>query len=131
MSADPHPVPITGVTGGSEGIEATYSHVLALATTYDTAGNQMRDWAGIGARTLRNGDLVESAILSPISFGEAEVAVLAATTGPDGVLVESLGWETDAILIRVTVRVFREADDLVHGAFEVVDYLVGRMIGMT
>ncbi|MCW2791035.1 MAG: hypothetical protein JWO76_133 [Nocardioides sp.] len=131
MSAEPHPVPITGVTGGSEGVEATYSHVLALATTYDTAGNQMRDWAGIGARTMRNGDLVESAILAPISFGEAEVAVLAATTGPDGVLVESLAWETDAILIRVTVRVFRETDDLVHGAFEVVDYLVGRMIGMT
>lgn len=131
MSGRPHPVPITGVTGGSEGVEATYSHVLALATTYDTAGSQMREWAGIGARTLRNGDLVESAVLSPISFAEAEVAVLSATTGPDGILVESLGWETDAILIRVTVRVFREADDLVHGAFEVVDYLVGRMIGMT
>jgi pimeloyl-ACP methyl ester carboxylesterase len=131
VTAEPHPVPITGITGGSEGMEATYAKVLALATTYDTAGNQMREWAGIGARTMGNGDLVESAILSPISFGEAEVAVLSATTGPDGVLVESLAWETDAILIRVTVRVFQEADDLVHGAFEVVDHLVGRMIGLT
>ncbi|MBB6627693.1 hypothetical protein H5V45_10210 [Nocardioides sp. KIGAM211] len=131
MSTEPHPVPITGVTGGSEGVEATYDAVLALAATYDTAGNQMRDWAGRGGRTLTNGDLVESAILSPISFAEAEASVIAATTGPDGVLVESLGWETDAILIRVVVRVFRETDDLAHGTFEVVDYLVGRMIGFT
>ncbi len=125
------PAPITRITGGSEGLAATYAKVLALATTYDTAGNQLRDWAALGGRTLHNGDLVESAILSPLSFGEAEVAVLAATTGPDGVLVESLGWETDAVLIRVTVRVLQEADELVHLTFEAVDHLVGRAIGFT
>jgi hypothetical protein len=128
---DPQPAPITGITGGSEGLAATYARVLALAATYDTAGNHMRGWAAASARTLANGDLVESAILSPITFGEAEAAVLAATTGPDGVLVESVGWETDALLIRVTVRVLQETDDLVHGAFETVDYLVGRMVGFT
>lgn len=125
------PVPITGVTGGSDGLAATYAKVLALATTYDTAGNQMRDWAELGGRTMRNGDLIESAILSPLSFGAAETAVLAAATGPDGVLVESIGWETDAILIRVTIRVFQETDDLVHLTFEAVDYLLGRVIGFT
>ena len=124
-------VPITGVTGGSQGLAATYAAVLALASTYDAAGNRMRVWAVLGARTLANGDLVESAVLSPLSFGEAEAAVLVATTGPDGILVESLGWETDAILIRVTVRVFQETDDLVHATFEVVDYLVGRTLGLT
>ena len=56
---------------------------------------------------------------------------MAATTGPDGILVESLGWETDAVLIRVAVRVLQETDDLVHGAFEAVDYLVGRSLGFT
>ena len=124
-------VPITGITGGSEGLAATYAAVLALATTYDTAGNRMRDWAGRGTRTLANRDLVESAVLSPLTFGEAEAAVIGATTGPDGILVESLGWETDAILIRVTVRVLQETDDLVHATFEAVDYLVGRAIGFT
>lgn len=127
----PQPVPITDVRGGSEGLEATYARVLALATTFDTAGNRMRDWAGTGARTLHDGDLLESAVLAPVTFAEAEVAVLAATTGPDGVLVESLGWETDAILVRATVRVLRDADDMVHGAFEVLDYLVGRTVGFT
>ncbi len=124
-------VPITGVTGGSGGLAATYAAVLALAATYDTAGNRMRGWAGLGARTLTNGDLVESAVLSPLSFAEAEAAVLGATTGPEGILPASLGWETDAILIRVTVRAFQETDDLVHATFEVVDYLVGRAVGLT
>ena len=127
----PHPVPITGITGGSEGLAATYARVLALAATYDTAGNRMRDWAATGARTLANGDLVESAVLAPVSFARAEAAVVAATTGPDGILVESLDWETDAVLIRVTVRVLQETDDLVQGAFAVVDYLVGRTLGFT
>ena len=126
----PHPVPITGITGGSEGLAATYARVLALAATYDTAGNRMRGWAAAGARILANGDLVESAVLAPVSFARAEAAVVAATSGPDGILVESLGWETDAVLIRVAVRVLQETDDLVHGAFEVVDYLVGRTPGL-
>ena len=127
---DTGPVPITGVTGGSEGLAATYARVLGLAAQFDTAGNRMRDWAGLGARTLGNGDLLESAVLSPVSFAEAEGAVLAATTGPDGVLVESIGWETDAVLIRVTVWAFQETDRLVHGTFEVLDYLVGRSLGL-
>ena len=129
--SNPHPVPITGITGGSEGLAATYARVLALAATYDTAGDRMRGWAATGARVLANGDLVESAVLAPVSFARAEAAVVVATTGPDGILVESLGWETDAVLIRVAVRALQETDDLVHGALEAVDYLVGRSLGFT
>lgn len=120
---------ITGITGGSHGLAATYDRVRALAASYDAAGNQLRDRAEIGARTMSNGDLLESAILSPLSFAEAELAVLAATTGPDGLLVESVAWETDALLVRVTVTVLEATDELVHASFEVVDYLAGRAIG--
>ena len=91
----------------------------------------MRDWAGLGARVLRNGDLAESAVLAPATFAEAEATVLAATTGPHGVLPESLGWEADAMLVRVTVRALQEADDLVHGSFEVLDHLLGRAVGVS
>lgn len=122
---------ITEIRGGSDGLAATYDKVRALATTYDAAGNLMRDWAAIGGRTMANGDLLESAILSPLSFGDAEAAVLSASTGPDGVLIESVGWETDAILIRVTVRMFEDTDDLVRTSFEVIDYLAGRVLGYT
>ncbi|GAB3790665.1 hypothetical protein [Nocardioides ungokensis] len=128
-SRDGGPVAITGVTGGSAGLAATYAAVLELATTYDTAGDRMRGWAGLGARILADGDLVASAVLSPVTFAAVEGAVLDATTGPDGLLAESLGWETDAILVRVTVRVLQDADEIVHATFEAVDYLVGRASG--
>ncbi|MCW2795373.1 hypothetical protein [Nocardioides sp.] len=125
------PATITGVSGGVDGLAATYDQVLALATSYDAAGNRMRAWAGSGVRAMTNGDLLESAPLSPPTFTEVEAAILAATSGPDGVLVESVGWETDAILLRVTVRSFQATDELVHATFEVLDHAVGRAIGST
>ena len=118
-------VPLTGVRGGSHGLAASYEHARALASSFDGAGNRMRDWARAGGRVLRNGDLVESALLAPWSFAEAELAVLDATTGRDGILVESVGWETDALLIRGAVSAFEQVDALVAATFEVVDYAAG------
>jgi hypothetical protein len=122
---------ITGITGGSAGVEATYDAVRALADAYDAAGSELRGWAGLGARTMANPDLAESAILSPLTFAEAEVAVLAATTGPDGVLVESLGWEADAVLVRAVVAAFETTDATVRAAMDAVDQMVGRTVGFT
>jgi hypothetical protein len=122
-------VPITRVTGGVGGLAATYAHVRALADRYDTAGDRMLGWAATGVRTLADGDLVESALLSPLTFAEAEEKVLAATTGTHGILVESVVYETDALLVRATVDAFEECDRLVRGSFGVIDYLVGRAAG--
>ncbi len=127
----PTPVPPSEVTGGSAGLAAQYAQMRAVATAYDTASNRMRDQAGLGARLLANGDLLESAILSPLTFAEAEAAVAWATTGPDGILLASLAWEADAVLVRVTVEAFETTDELVRVTFEVVDYTVGRVIGFT
>lgn len=127
----PAPVPVTRVSGGSDGLTARYDAVLALASSYDEAGDRLRGWAGRDATVLRDGDLVESAPVSPPTFLDAEAAVLAATSGPDGALPASLGWETDALLLRATVRCFRETDDLVHAGFEALDYAVGRTVGTT
>jgi hypothetical protein len=121
--------PITHVTGGSAGMAATYAHIRALAGTYDRAGDRMRSWAATGGRVLANGDLLESSVLSPITFAEAEEKVLAATTGTHGVLVASVLYETDAVLMRATVTAFVACDQVVHGSLEALDYLVGRTIG--
>ena len=122
-------VPPSGVTGGSHGLAAGYAAVRALASTYDTEGNRLRSQAGLGARTMADDDLLESALLAPWSFAEAEAAVLSATTGPDGLLVQSLAWEADALVVRVTIRAFEATDELVHATFEVLDYAVGRAAG--
>ena len=123
------PVPPDQVVGGAAGLAAQYAEARALATAYDLAGNRMRDQAGLGTQVLADGDLVASALLSPLSFGEAEAAVLAATLGPRGILPASLGWEADAVLVRVAVESFQATDDLVRSTFEAVDYAAGRLAG--
>ena len=120
---------ILSVSGGSAGLEASYDAMRALADTYDAAGDRMRDLARAGGRTAVDQDLLESAILSPSTAVSAEAAVLAATTGPDGILVESAGWELDARAIRGTVALFESADRARHDAFEVIDYLMARQLG--
>lgn len=109
---------ITHVTGGAYGLAATYAAVRALAAVFDRAGSELRDWAGLGARTMLDPGLAASAPLSPVSFALAERAVLAATTGPDGVLVESLGWEADAVVVREVVTMLDACDDAVAFWFQ-------------
>ncbi len=126
MTAD-----ITSVTGGSAGLAATYAAVRALADAYDDAGSRLRGWAALGAETVANPDLAASAVLAPLTFAEAECAVLAATTGPDGVLVASFGWETDALAVRAVVAAFEATDALVRAAVDQLDQAVGRTVGFT
>ncbi len=128
MTGEP---PITDVTGGSHGMTVAYDHALALAGDYDAAGGRMREWAGRSGGVLLDGDLLESALLSPVSFAEAEAAVLAATSGPDGVLVASVVWEADAVTIRVAVRATQLTDELVAQTWEVLDHQLGVAVGYT
>ena len=105
---------ITGITGGSEGLAAAYDAVRRLADAFDLAGSELRDWAGLGLRTMADPDLAASAVLAPLTFGLAEAAVLAATTGPDGVLAGSARWETDALLVRGAVDGLEVSDRTVE-----------------
>jgi hypothetical protein len=120
---------ILEVSGGSHGLEASYDAMRSLADTYDAAGDRMRGMARVGGRTLGDEDLLESSLLSPFTAVRAETAVLAATTGPDGILVESMGWEVDATAIRGSVTILESTDRARHDAFEVLDHLVARQLG--
>jgi hypothetical protein len=122
-------VPITQVTGGVRGMAATYAQVRSLADRFDAAGDRMRGWAARGARVLTDPDLVESAVLSPLTFAEVEDHVLGATTGTHGVLVESVVYEADAVLVRATVDAFEECDRWVKQSFGALDYAAGRSVG--
>lgn len=127
MSDDP--AVILGVSGGSHGLEASYAAMRGLAETYDEAGDRLRGMARVGGRALLDDDLLESSILSPGTAIRADAAIVAATTGPDGLVVESAGWEVDAVAIRGAITLFEAADHARHDAFEVLDYLLGRQIG--
>ncbi|MGB0102070.1 MAG: hypothetical protein WBP61_17465 [Nocardioides sp.] len=111
---------ITDVTGGAAGLAAAYDAVRRLADLFDLAGSELRDWAGLGVRTLTEPGLTLSAPLSPASFAAAEVAVLAATTGSGGVLAESLRWEADAVLVRVAITGLEVTDRMVEARLKLV-----------
>ena len=128
MTGEP---PITEVSGGSHGMTVACDHALALAGDYDGAGGRMREWAVRSGGVLLDTDLLESAPLSPVSFAEAEAAVLAASSGPDGVLVASVVWEADAVTIRVAVRATQLTDEVVARTWEVLDHQLGETVGFT
>ena len=74
----------------------------------------MRDWAGRGGRRDdRRRPARVGAALARSPSPRPRRAVLAATSGPDGVLVASVVWEADAVTIRVAVRATQLTDELV------------------
>lgn len=122
---------ILSVTGGVGGIEARYEDIESLAGIFDTAGDGLRREAWEDKALALNGDLLESSVLSPGSFADAEAAVIAATVGPHGLAVRAVGLEVDALSMQVNVTLLRASDDLAHESFEVLDYLAGYALGFS
>lgn len=120
--------PIESVSGGSHGVEAGYEQMLALAERYERQAGDFVEMAGLGARVMANGDLLESAILSPVSFGDAEVQVLDATTGANGLTVRAIGIEADALGVRAVVAAFQASDSLSRHAMEMLDNALGQLL---
>lgn len=100
------------VSGGVAGVVASHQELLALAGEYDLAAERMRGWAICGSAVLVDPDLLASGLLSPVTLAAAEAQVLAATSGPDGVGVESLAWQVDAAALRATAGLLLDADRL-------------------
>jgi len=121
---------IVSVTGGAGGSDATYDDIVGLAGLFETAGDELRSNAWDDKGLLANGDLLQSAILSPKTFAEAEAAVIAATIGPRGVASRALGIEADALIMTTSVGAYRLADDVVHGLHEGLSYLGGYALGL-
>lgn len=120
--------PIESVSGGSHGVEAGYEQMLALAERYERQAGDFVEMAGLGARIMANGDLLESSILSPVSFGDAELQVLDATTGANGLTVRAIGIEADALGVRSVVAAFKASDSLSRHAIEMLDNALGRLL---
>ena len=120
--------PIESVSGGSHGVQAGYEQMLALAERYERQAGDFVEMAGLGARVMANGDLLESSILSPGSFADAEVQVLDATTGTNGLTVRAIGIEADALGVRAVVAAFKASDSLSKHAMEMLDNALGKLL---
>jgi hypothetical protein len=120
--------PIESVSGGSHGVQAGYEQMLALAERYERQAGDFVEMAGLGARIMANGDLLESSILSPGSFADAELQVLDATTGANGLTVRAIGIEADALGVRAVVAAFKASDSLSRHAMEMLDNALGKLL---
>lgn len=113
---------VVDVRGGAAGVAASYAAARRLADAFDTAGDRLRCWGASGLRVMRDPDLLESGLLAPVSCAAAEAAVLTATGGPDGVVAASLGWEADAVGVRVAIECLELTDDAVRMAVTGLDH---------
>ncbi len=113
---------ILHVTGGAGGVAASYAAARDLADAFDAAGDLLRGWAASGLRVMRDPDLLESGLLAPGTCATAEAAVLEATGGPHGVAAASLGWEADAVAVRVAIDCLEHADDAVRTTISAVNH---------
>jgi hypothetical protein len=121
--------PITRVTGGVAGLTASYAAMLGLADRYVTAAWALRDCARDDARASADPDLLASAPLSPVTFAEAEAALVDATAGLHGVLEVAAAYEADAFVTRALVGAYRDCDRGVAVSFEVLDHQLGQVVG--
>jgi hypothetical protein len=112
---------IVDVRGGAAGVAASYAAARRLADAFDSAGDRLREWGGSGVRVMRDPDLLESGLLAPATCALAEAAVLAATAGPEGVVAASLGWEADAVAVRVAIDCLELTDDAARVAIAALD----------
>lgn len=120
--------PIDSVRGGSHGIRAGYDQMEALAGTYTQEAGWMLRGSRLGPSVMADPDLVESSVLSPLSFAEAEHALIAATVGGDGLVQRAAGLAADAVLVRATVDAFAASDALARRAVEALDHALGLLV---
>ena len=81
-----------------------------LARVCETLAEDVVGWVALGARILADPDLVASGALSPLTFAEAEKAVVEATIGPRG--LSQARWALAAVAegVRLFNAAFPEVD---------------------
>lgn len=109
---------ILDVTGGAGGVAASYAAARELADTFDAAGDRLRALVVEALSLMRDPDLLASGLLAPGSCAEAEAALLAYGTRTSAA---ALGWEADAVAVRVAIAGLEGADEAARLAVGVLD----------
>lgn len=119
---------IDAVVGGSHGVTAGRQQMRNLASTYRDKAWCFLEMARLGVRVLGDADLIESAVLSPVTYAQAQVQVLGATTGVHGLTVRALGIEADGLMVEAMVEAFEASDLLSRQLSERLDSLLGHVV---
>ena len=104
MSAD-----ITGVSGGPL-LTAEYEQLEQLAGAFAHTGLTMTQWMALPSSTLIDPDLLASAALAAVTFGEVEARLGLTLVGPDSLAAAALSWGELALGVISARAVIEEVD---------------------
>src|SRR4051812_30985437 len=91
------------VSGGAGGVTAKYDDMLSAAAGLDRIADSLTDREPVIGAVMRNGDLIESTVLAPVTAAEVAAQVTAATVGPNGLVVAAAGMKATALSLTVAV----------------------------
>ena len=106
-----------------------YDEMMRLADLFDSAGDEMRERARLGAEVLADEAVADSADLARATYARAEEDILDATTGKHGLTARSVELDADALIVRATVLTYRWIDDLQVAAYRTLGSIAARAVG--
>ncbi|MFW6773546.1 alpha/beta hydrolase [Nocardioides sp. CPCC 205120] len=124
-------VPADGLrtAGGTGSLAATYASVEQLGGLLQDAGELVLFWGAAATATLVDGDLLQSAPYSPVSFARVESLLVGLTTGRRGLAAQAATWMALGVAVREAVRLVRAADEAVAVTMNATDYLCAYVNG--
>ena len=99
------------VSGGAGGVTAKYDDMLSAAAGLERIANSLTDREPMIGAVIRNGDLIESTVLSPVTAAQVTLHVTAATVGPHGLVVGAATMKATALTLTTAVDAYRTLDD--------------------
>ena len=99
------------VSGGAGGVIAKYDDMRSAAGGLDRIANGLTEREPVIGAVLRDGDLIESAVLSPGTAAQVAAQVTAATVGPHGLVVSAARLQATSLGLTVAVEAYQTLDD--------------------
>jgi len=118
------------VRGGAGSLVAEYEDMVQVAGVLDGVGDELRALSGAAAACAGDGDLLAGGVLSPGTLAAATGHIVAAATGPNGLLVLSVRLEANAVWVRATVHVYEAFDAAQAAALEAMQDFAGFGLGL-
>ena len=100
------------VRGGVGGLQVQYDELSRTSARLKEEGLGLLEMAAARHRLLVDGDLLESAVLSPGGFARVEAALLDALDGPDGLVAAGAALELRSGQLLLAVTRYRMSDVL-------------------
>lgn len=123
MSAD------LGVTGGVGGVAARYADMRVAAAVLTQEGGALDELGRTALRLLDVEDLLASAVLCPRGAAAAQIALLDAIAGPDGLVVAAAGVRLTGERLEAAADLYQRREEAIADLLVWRRELVGRTIG--